>query len=131
MARMEKLGVEVVLGERLELPSVEEEKREGRKTRRVVTKAGKEIEYDLLVSSSNLFESRLSILTDCLAPLQLRCTGQKPNSQLLGAHLPEALNEWGFLKVKPTTQVAVPASSPKAAAAANVYVIGDVRLFSR
>lgn len=66
VARMEKLGVEVVLGERLELPSVEEEKREGRKTRRVVTKAGKEIEYHLLVSSSNLSESRLSILTASL-----------------------------------------------------------------
>lgn len=50
MARLEKLGVEVVLGERLDLPSVEEERSEGRRTRRAVTKAGKEIEYDLLVS---------------------------------------------------------------------------------
>lgn len=49
MRRMNELGVEVVLGERLELPSVEQERSEGPKTRKVVTKQGKEIEYDLLV----------------------------------------------------------------------------------
>lgn len=48
--RLTKLGVDVVLGERLELPSVEEERKELGKTRTATTKAGKEIEYDLLVS---------------------------------------------------------------------------------
>lgn len=48
--RLSKLGVDVVLGERLALPSVEEEREEMGKMRKATTKAGKEIEYDLLVS---------------------------------------------------------------------------------
>lgn len=56
--------------------------------------------------------------------MQMRCTGQKPNSQLLGDYLPEALDEWGYVKVKPTTQVALPADSPRKAD--NIFVIGDV-----
>lgn len=55
----------------------------------------------------------------------MRCTGQKPNSGLLAGYLPEAIDEYGFVNVKKTTQVDVPATTP-AKKAQNVYVIGDV-----
>ncbi|ORY67954.1 hypothetical protein BCR35DRAFT_308328 [Leucosporidium creatinivorum] len=99
--RLTKLGVDVVLGERLALPSVEEELKVLNQTRTITTKAGKEIEYDLL----------------------MRCTGQSPNSALLGEFIPEALNEWGFVKVQSTTQVDAGESTRKTD---NIYVVGDV-----
>ncbi|GAA5938540.1 hypothetical protein JCM3775_002154 [Rhodotorula graminis] len=104
--RLEVLGVEVVLGERLALPPQDEDAPGTLKT--VKLRDGRELEYDLL----------------------LRCTGQKPNSQLLGQWLPEALDEHGFVKIRPTLQVDV-AGVPDADKRSeklrrNVYSIGDV-----
>jgi len=51
LRRLEELGVDVVLGERLTLP---EEDKLG-EMKRVVTSTGKVIEYDLLVSPTPLY----------------------------------------------------------------------------
>lgn len=133
VSRLETLGVEYVLGERLALPSVEEERAEGKRMRSVTTKEGKEIKYDLLVSHSFVLhtphsphEPEESLLT-YPARQQMRCTGQKPNSHLLGGFIPDALNEWGFVKVKTTTQVDLPSSSP--VDASRIFAIGDVSSF--
>jgi len=55
----------------------------------------------------------------------MRCTGQSPNSALLGEFIPEALDQWGFVKVQSTTQVDAGSSNQKTD---NIYVVGDVRL---
>lgn len=54
----------------------------------------------------------------------MRCTGQSPNSALLGEFIPEALDQWGFVKVQTTTQVDAGDSTRKTD---NIYVVGDVR----
>ncbi|KAI5481866.1 hypothetical protein MNV49_000143 [Pseudohyphozyma bogoriensis] len=101
--RMKELGVNVVMGERLALPSDEElvEQEKSGKMSKVVTSTGEEIEFDLL----------------------MRCTGQKPNSQLLGDFLPQSLDSHGFINVLPTLQVALP---PSLDSCTNVFAIGDV-----
>ncbi|GAA5821939.1 hypothetical protein JCM10212_005155, partial [Sporobolomyces blumeae] len=81
MKRLEALGIDVVLGERLSLPPLEED--QPGSIKRVRTSKGKVIEYDLL----------------------MRCTGQKPNSQLMRDYLPETLDDSGFVKVRSTLQV--------------------------
>lgn len=55
----------------------------------------------------------------------MRCTGQTPNSALLGEFIPESLDQWGFVKVQSTTQVDAGDSTRKTD---NIYVVGDVRL---
>lgn len=115
--RLEELGVEVVLGERVGLPS-EGEERGG--LRKMKLSSGREVEYDLLVS--RLFGLRVRGADE----EQMRCTGQKPNSQLLEGFLPEAVNEQGFVEVRKTMQVASPEGAmPRD----NVFVCGDVRSF--
>lgn len=63
---------------------------------------------------------------------QLRCTGQKPNSQLFRDFLPDTLDEWGYIKIRPTLQVDVSkvenADKLSEKVKRNVYAIGDVRL---
>ncbi|GAA5922678.1 hypothetical protein JCM1841_001101 [Sporobolomyces salmonicolor] len=105
MRRLEELGVDVVLGERLQLPSGEDD--EPGVMKKVKTSSGKEIEYDLL----------------------LRCTGQKPNSQLMREFLPEALDDYGYINVRPTLQIdlsQVPSERLNEKIQRNVYAIGDV-----
>ncbi|GAA5881251.1 hypothetical protein JCM16303_004864 [Sporobolomyces ruberrimus] len=102
MRRLEELGVEVVLGERLELPETDKLG----EMKKVTTSTGKEIEYDLL----------------------LRCTGQKPNSQLMREYLPETINDHGFVKIRPTLQIDAHSVSPKRFSEKldRIYSIGDV-----
>ncbi|GAA5846077.1 hypothetical protein JCM11251_003703, partial [Rhodosporidiobolus azoricus] len=106
VSRMEKLGVDVVLGERLNLPPIEED--EPGKMKKITLKDGREIEYDLL----------------------LRCTGQNPNSQLFRGFLPEALDDHGFVNIRPTLQVDVSAVPDHEELSEkirrNIYAIGDV-----
>ncbi|GAA5822649.1 hypothetical protein JCM3770_002854 [Rhodotorula araucariae] len=104
--RLELLGVEVLLGERLQLPPQEDD--EPGVTKTIKLGNGQELDYDLL----------------------LRCTGQKPNSQVFREWMPEALDEWGFVKIRPTLQVDVE-SVPGADKLSeklrrNIYSIGDV-----
>ncbi|KAK4052485.1 hypothetical protein OIV83_002287 [Microbotryomycetes sp. JL201] len=100
--RLQELGVDVVLGERLQLPSVEEDKERNGEMRSVTLSNGSVIEYDLL----------------------LRCTGQKPNSKLMSEFVPQALDEWGYVNVKDTLQIDAPGA--RAESLSRVYCIGDV-----
>lgn len=62
----------------------------------------------------------------------MRCTGQKPNSQLMRDFLPETINDHGFVKVRPTLQIDASDVSPKRFSEKlnRIYPIGDVsRLF--
>ncbi|GAA5893934.1 hypothetical protein JCM6882_003132 [Rhodosporidiobolus microsporus] len=106
VSRMDKLGVDVVLGERLKLPPMEED--EPGKMKKITLKDGREIEYDLL----------------------LRCTGQKPNSQLFRGFLPESLDDHGFINIRPTLQVDVSEVPDHEELSEkirrNIYAIGDV-----
>ncbi|EJD52632.1 FAD/NAD(P)-binding domain-containing protein [Auricularia subglabra TFB-10046 SS5] len=98
MRRLDTLGVNAILDDRVEFPSnAERLKMEDntayRTSRAVRTKKGKVIECDLI----------------------LQCTGQRPNSKLLKEYMPEVVGEDGFVRVAPTMR-----------AAANVFAIGDV-----
>lgn len=100
--RLKELGVDVVLGERLNSPGDEallKQEREG-ETRKVKKSDGGEIEYDLL----------------------LRCTGQTPNSSLLHSFLPSSTNSKGYISVSPTLQL-LSASTP---IQKKIFAIGDV-----
>ncbi|GAA5977761.1 hypothetical protein JCM10908_005083 [Rhodotorula pacifica] len=81
MRRMEELGIEVVLGERPDLGDVKDDKPGERRTLQLGD--GRVVEYDLL----------------------MRCTGQKPNSQLMREFLPGALDKHGYINVRDTLQV--------------------------
>ncbi|GAA6033811.1 hypothetical protein JCM8097_000353 [Rhodosporidiobolus ruineniae] len=104
--RMEELGVKVVLGERLNLPPMEED--EPGKMKKITLRDGTEVEYDLL----------------------LRCTGQKPNSDLFRGFLPEALDERGYITIRPTLQVDISKVPDHEELSEkiqrNIYAIGDV-----
>ncbi|BGP18291.1 hypothetical protein JCM10213v2_006351 [Rhodosporidiobolus nylandii] len=104
--RLKELGVKIVLDERLPLPPIEEDRPGEMKTMK--RQDGSEIEYDLL----------------------LRCTGQKPNSQLFREFLPEALDEYGFVNIRPTLQVDVSKvpdhEELNLKIRRNIYAIGDV-----
>jgi len=98
--RMDALGVNTVLDDRVEVPSEEilrrmENNKRQRHTHTVRTRKGKAIEADLV----------------------LVCTGQKPNSQLLQAYAPASVNEWGYARISQTLQVH---GHPK------LFAIGDV-----
>ncbi|SCZ91252.1 BZ3500_MvSof-1268-A1-R1_Chr1-2g01287 [Microbotryum saponariae] len=98
--RLDELGVDVIMGERLALPEwVDDVSKQPLTSRRIETKTGV-LEYDLL----------------------LRCTGQKPNSQLLKKSFPDAINSQGYVEVRPTLQL----DSCNTKYADRMYVIGDV-----
>ncbi|SGZ30921.1 BQ5605_C046g12272 [Microbotryum silenes-dioicae] len=98
--RLDELGVDVIMGERLALPELEDDvSKQPLTSRRVESKTGV-LEYDLL----------------------LRCTGQKPNSQLLKKSFPDAINSQGYVEVRPTLQL----DSCNTKYADRMYVIGDV-----
>ena len=107
-ARLRELGVEVVMGERVQgLPSSEEERAwlgegDGRAKKAVTLSDGRVVEYDLL----------------------LRCTGQKPNSGPFATLLPQSVQKDGYIRVKDTVQVdAGPDTEPWTG---RVFVAGDV-----
>ncbi|BGP26297.1 hypothetical protein JCM10295v2_005243 [Rhodotorula toruloides] len=106
LRRLEELGVDVVLRERVQLPDAREDEPGTMKT--LMLKDGREFEYDLL----------------------LRCTGQKPNSQLFRDFLPGTLDEWGYINIRPTLQVDVSkvpdADRLSEKVKRNIYAIGDV-----
>ncbi|KAG0658932.1 hypothetical protein C6P46_005552 [Rhodotorula mucilaginosa] len=81
MRRMKELGVDVVLGERPDLGDVKDDKPGEKRILRLSD--GREVEYDLL----------------------MRCTGQKPNSQLMRDFLPGVLDKHGYINVRDTLQV--------------------------
>ncbi|KAH7108098.1 FAD/NAD(P)-binding domain-containing protein [Auriculariales sp. MPI-PUGE-AT-0066] len=100
LKRMDDLGVNVVLDDRVEVPSEDilrkmEANSRRRYTHTVRTRKGKEIEADLV----------------------LVCTGQKPNSQLLRKFAPDSLDEWGFVRTEKTMRAH---ELPK------VFAVGDV-----
>ncbi|KAI9901947.1 hypothetical protein N3K66_003764 [Trichothecium roseum] len=90
LAELRDLGVEVVLGERVVGEDVG-----GSGT--VTLRSGRVMECDYLV----------------------KCTGQKPNSNLVAALSPSSISDSGHVKVLPTLQIADPALP-------NVYACGDV-----
>lgn len=128
LRRLEELGVEVVLGERVQLPDPREDEPGATKTLRLTD--GREIEYDLLVRALWRHYVVRPLTLHC-GGAQLRCTGQKPNSHLFRDFLPEALDEWGYINVRPTLQVDVSnvadAGRLSDKVKRNVYAIGDVR----
>ncbi|KAL8293564.1 hypothetical protein RQP46_000265 [Phenoliferia psychrophenolica] len=101
--RLAELKVDVILGERVPLPSTEElaKQEKSGEMHKIVTSKGQVVEFDLL----------------------LRCTGQVPNSKLLKDFLPDAVNKDGYVNVLPTLQVALP---PSNRARDDIYAIGDV-----
>lgn len=116
MRRLETLGVNVILDDRVEFPSTEdrlkmEDNSKGRATRAVRTKKGKTIECDLLVNGP----SALSPQRRSDDRPQLQCTGQRPNSSLLREYKPAIVGDDGFVRVAPTMQ-----------AAPRIFAIGDV-----
>ncbi|KAL2008372.1 hypothetical protein VTN00DRAFT_8354 [Thermoascus crustaceus] len=76
---LEKLGVDLVLGERAQLPAADTET-----LSEVVLDSGKRIPCDCLI----------------------KCIGQKPNSSLIAELSPSSITESGHIKVLPTLQIA-------------------------
>jgi thioredoxin reductase len=127
--RLEVLGVEVILGERLPLPPIKEDK--PGEMKKMKLKDGREIEYDYLVRSPPSLSSSLFFPRDSPLPPQMRCTGQKPNSELFRGFLPETLDEHGYITIRPTLQVDVEQvpdyEELSEKIRRNIYAIGDVR----
>ncbi|KAF7985474.1 hypothetical protein HWV62_5243 [Athelia sp. TMB] len=102
---MRELGVEVVLGERLDLASAREESAAGRRVVRTV--AGREIAADLL----------------------LLCTGQQPNTELLEAmDSRTVVHGSGLARVLRTLQLGVgsePEESAEPTPYPHIFAIGD------
>ncbi|KAI4528593.1 FAD/NAD(P)-binding domain-containing protein [Schizophyllum commune Loenen D] len=86
LRQMNRLNVNVVLGERLDVQSVAEKKSSLSGERVVRTTAGRELAADLV----------------------LMCTGQKPNTEILRALEPTLLNEEGRVRVTRTLQLDSP-----------------------
>ena len=106
MKRMRELGVDVVLGERPDLGDVKDDKPGEKRILRLSD--GREVEYDLLVSlrrQGSAIHVRGREADDARAYTQMRCTGQKPNSQLMRDFLPGALDKYGYINVRDTLQV--------------------------
>ncbi|MBZ6370711.1 MAG: NAD(P)/FAD-dependent oxidoreductase [Microbacterium hominis] len=106
MRRMKELGVDVVLGERPDLGDVKDDKPGEKRILRLSD--GREVEYDLLVSLLRKRNARLMYAEGRLtmgAYVQMRCTGQKPNSQLMRDFLPGVLDKHGYINVRDTLQV--------------------------
>ncbi|POY70925.1 hypothetical protein BMF94_6103 [Rhodotorula taiwanensis] len=104
MRRLAELGVEVVLGERPDLGDVADDRPGEQRVLRL--KDGREFQYDLL----------------------MRCTGQKPNSQLMRDFLPGALDKSGYVNVRNTLQVDVSRCGADLSerVTRNLFAIGDV-----
>ena len=89
---MELQGIDLILGERLDMSSIDEQTRSGKAVnsqgRRIVrTEKGREIAADLLVR-----EYPECIEATTLIFAQLLCTGQAPNTAILAAMDPATIN---------------------------------------
>ncbi|KAH8921880.1 FAD/NAD(P)-binding domain-containing protein [Atractiella rhizophila] len=103
MQRLEELGVEVVLGERVTIPSDGERKPQRGEKRTYVTSKGREIkDVDLL----------------------LLCTGQRPNSTLIRSSFPSSVNDSGYVKVNRHMQLVDAEGS--VLGGGKVWAVGDV-----
>ncbi|KAF4974635.1 hypothetical protein FZEAL_8494 [Fusarium zealandicum] len=100
---LEKLEVDVLLGERPQLPPPNDnakEELEQEKGQTLLFSGGRAIEYDLIIP----------------------CTGQRPNSGILDDHEPDAIcNDTGRVLTNPTLQV-----STKDGLNTNLFALGDV-----
>lgn len=99
LQRLDELGVDVILGDRVILP-------EGH------VFEGKELDHRIVHT-----EGGRAIETD----LQLFCTGQKPNTQLVKSFLPNAVGQKdGLVKVKETMQIKAPGHNVP-----HMFAVGD------
>ncbi|KAH9475074.1 Fe-regulated protein 8 [Psilocybe cubensis] len=103
----ENMGVKLILGERLDLGSIENGQAKtneaGQKVVRTVT--GREIAADLLASSSMLISDPYD--------LYLLCTGQTPNTGILKSMDPSTVSDTtGLVRVLKTMQIHSSAPSP-------------------
>ncbi|KAL1704895.1 hypothetical protein EV121DRAFT_204690 [Schizophyllum commune] len=96
LRQMNRLNINVVLGERLDVQSVAEKKSSESGERVVRITSGRELAADLV----------------------LMCTGQKPNTETLRALEPTLLNEEGRVRVTRTLQLNSPAF-------AHMFAVGD------
>ncbi|KAF4955423.1 hypothetical protein FSARC_11855 [Fusarium sarcochroum] len=103
LAALQALGVDVLLGERPQLPSTKdnfEDELEQDKRQTISFSDGRSIDYDLIIP----------------------CTGQSPNSGLLQDIEPDAIsNSTGRILTQPTLQV-----SSKSGHATRLFAFGDV-----
>lgn len=76
MRRLEELGVDVVLGERLELPETDKLG----EMKKVTTSTGKEIEYDLLVSYLDILLADVTVSDTYICSCAVRDRNQILNS---------------------------------------------------
>jgi pyruvate/2-oxoglutarate dehydrogenase complex dihydrolipoamide dehydrogenase (E3) component len=112
-ARLSELGVELVLGSRVDLGSLSSDRRSFRLL------DGRQLEGDLTVSERVRVRivvngsQALTVLFDDAVNWQLFCLGQTPNTLLLGE---SSLSESGMARVERTLQLS---SNPR------VFVIGD------
>jgi hypothetical protein len=98
LAKLQELGVDVILGDRVILP--EGHSFEGKELdhRIIKTQKGREIESDL----------------------QLFCTGQTPNTKLIRQAMPTAIGKDGYIKVKPSMQI-----DARGHNVPNTFAVGD------
>ncbi|KAK2606244.1 hypothetical protein QQS21_003292 [Conoideocrella luteorostrata] len=117
MQALKRLGVEVILEDRV----VDEDPA----AKKVTLRSGREISCDYFVSPSltpSSFSLALSEIWRCSSRPrhhQVNCTGQAPCSQVLASVSPNSISPNGYIKVKPTLQVADEELS-------HVYACGDV-----
>lgn len=117
LSSLEALGVDTVLGERLDLASAHKPL--------VRTESGREILADLVVRLVTLV-----LPAKCEDSPQLLCTGQKPNTSMVASVLPNAIDESGFIRVARSMQIAVPDDNELEEDAvrvphAHMFAIGD------
>lgn len=103
--RMRELGINVITGDRVVVPSDEEREAWEAGTARgaVRTQSGKQIECDLF----------------------MQCTGQMPNSELLAAYAPSCTNDKGFVLVDDELRV-VAQNDKDRARCSHIFAVGDV-----
>src|SRR3569833_2989914 len=116
MKAMRDLEIRVILQDRV----VSENAVDGK----VVLKSEEVLECDHLVSVANSEPPSISPESKGWQHLhrtnyKVNCTGQTPNSQLLMGLSPNSINAKGYIRVKPTMQVADDTLP-------NVYAVGDV-----
>lgn len=112
LSSLTAMGVDVILGERLDLSSPPKEvvNEDGVPERVARTQSGREIQAGVVVCITH---PELALILTCLhRSLQLLCTGQIPNTALMRSVIPESIvpdgPAKGSIRVKRTLQVAVP-----------------------
>jgi NADH dehydrogenase FAD-containing subunit len=115
MEGLRTLGVDVILGERVDPQSAD--------GKFITLASGRKVECDCFVSVPMLCAwvcpYQLQATLADIAMKQINCTGQKPASGLIADLAPKAITPSGHIRVKPTLQID-DESLP------NVFVCGDV-----